>query len=437
MAGTRLVAPRPIVTPLQLTVDKIVSGGDGLARQPEGPVVFVPRSAPGERVEVEIVEERRQWLRGRLRRVVQPSPDRRDPPCPIYDVCSGCQLQHLDYAAQLNVKSGIVADTLRRLGDLALEPPPVVPSPDPLGYRNRITLTLRRLDDGVIAGYHRFEAPDELVDVERCPLAERALNAAWSELRAVWGVNASKLPEGEELRLTLRATKEGRIGLAIEGGEGYGDVEALFAGVSDLDSIWFLGADGAIEWYAGEPRLWERWGEHELGLAGLSFVQVNRQVGPALESYVRKRCGDVTGRRVIDAYCGFGTRTLALAWSGARAVGIDADLEAVEGAQVEAVESGASARFVVAPVEEALPEELPADIVILNPPRRGLRKPAVAALNREPPDRIIYVSCDPATLARDLESLARRFRLTDCRAFDMFPQTARVETVASLERRET
>lgn len=422
---------------LKLAIDKIVAGGDGLARQPEGRVVFVPRTASGEEVEVEVVEERSQWLRGRALRILASSPVRRDPPCPIYDVCSGCQLQHIDYGAQLEVKSGIVADTLRRIGGVQVEPPPVVPSPDPLGYRNRITLTLRRLEGGLIAGYHRLDDPGELVDVESCPLAEPSLDAAWRQLRVAWGVNASNLPEGNELRLTLRATHEGRIGLAIEGGEGYGDVEALFAGVDALDSIWFVGADGAIEWYAGAPRLLEQWGGQEVRLAGLSFVQVNRAVGAELESYVRERCGQVAGERVIDGYCGFGTRALALAWSGARVVGIDADVEAIESAHVAAVESGASARFVAASVEDALPDELPAELVILNPPRRGLGKQVVAALVRARPGRVIYVSCDPATLARDLEALSRGFRITDCRGFDMFPQTARVEMVASLDRLES
>ena len=417
-----------------LTIDSIVAGGDGLARQANGMVVFVPRTAPGDRVEVEVVEERRGWARARAVRIVEPSSERCDPPCPHYAVCGGCQLQHLEYQAQLRVKSGIIADSLRRLGTIAIEPPHVVPSSREFGYRNRVRFVLRRTADGVVAGLHSLEAAAELVDVDRCPLAEEELNRAWGELRAVWGVNTCNLPRGNELRLTLRATSSGQLGLAIEGGEDCGDPETLLDRIEGLSSIWGIEADGAIDWYCGEARLRDRWGAHEVMLAGLSFVQVNREVSEKLEVHVRQCCGELKGQRVIDAYCGSGLRALELAWAGARVVGIDADSIAIEAAAEAATESGAPVRFVAAPVERALSHELPADLVVLNPPRRGLDRRVVEALLERPPSRLIYVSCDPATLARDLERLGGEFELDECRAFDMFAQTAHVETVVTLVR---
>jgi 23S rRNA (uracil1939-C5)-methyltransferase len=420
---------------ITVQIDSIIAGGDGLARQPDGPVVFVPRTAPGDRVEVEIVEQHKQWARGRALRITEPGPARRDAPCPVYEACGGCQLQHLDYEAQLKAKSDIISDALRRLGGIEIESPVVTASPRQLGYRNRITFTLRRHPDGVVAGFHGLADPDRIVAVDRCPLAEDTLNELWESLRANWAPNADNLPPGNELRLTLRASSTGELGLAVEGGEDYGDPETLLETVPGLRSLWSVDEDGAIDWYAGEAWLKERWGEQTFGVAGLSFVQVNREAAESLESYVMEQCGDVSGRRVIDGYCGFGLRSMRLAWAGARVVGIDADEDAIDAAGAAAAESGAAARFVAAPLEEALRTELPADLVLLNPPRRGVDRQVVEALLKKPPESVVYISCDPATLARDLKMLSASFKLTACRGFDLFPQTAHVETVVSLARK--
>lgn len=423
---------QPSFPPERLEIERIVAGGDGLARRPDGPIVFVPRTAPGERVAVEIVERRRQWARARLLQVLQAAPQRRQAPCPYYDACGGCQLQHLDYSAQLTAKAGIVAENLRRLGGLDVDPPNVAPSPAQLEYRNRVTFVLRRGRSTLAAGFHAFESPAEIVDIPSCPLAEAPINRAWSALRSAWGPDASRLPAGAELRLTLRATSTGGVGLAIEGGAGRGEPEALLENVEPLDAVWGIDRTGAVEWFVGRPTLEERWGNHRAHLAGLAFLQVNRGMATVLEAYVHERCGDLGGKRVVDAYCGFGLRALELAQRGARVVGIDSDTAAVGYAQRGAVASGLAARFIATQVERALSEELPADLVILNPPRRGIATPVVGALLAQPPSRVVYVSCDPATLSRDLKALDSAFELIDVRAFDMFPQTAQVEVVASL-----
>ncbi len=415
-----------------LHIDTIVAGGDGLARRPGKPIVFVPRTAPGERVEVELTETRKQWTRARVLSVLEPSADRREASCPHYDACGGCQLQHLSYEAQLSTKARIIADALRRQGGVEIDPPEVIPSPLQLGYRNRVTFVLQRSDDGIIAGFHGLQKPGRIVDVDGCPLAEEPLNEAWKALRANWGVRAANLPSGSELRLTLRASSEGTIGLAVEGAEEIGEPEALLQGIERLESIWSVEGGGRIDWYAGEAWLRERWGEHEFGLAGLSFLQVNREAAAALDAYVLEQCGELSGRQVIDGYCGFGLRSLELAWAGARVVGIDTDADAIAAGEALAAESAATVRFVTAPLEASMPGELPADVVLLNPPRRGINRKVVNALLEKPPDRIVYVSCDPATLSRDVKLLSAAFQLAAVRGFDLFPQTAHVETVATL-----
>jgi 23S rRNA (uracil1939-C5)-methyltransferase len=434
LVGPRLERPTLALPTESLQIESIIAGGDGLGRLANGKVVFVSRTAPGDRVEVELQQDRHQWARGRATRIVEASAQRQQAPCPYYDVCGACQLQHLRYEAQVEAKVRIIADSLRRLGGLDIDPPEVSPSAKRFEYRNRVTLVLRRDGNRVSAGFHALADPAAIVDVESCPLAVPSINAAWAALRAAWGEGAEFLPKGDELRLTVRSTEGGEVGLAIEGGVGKGEPEALLDSVDALSAIWAIDEQGDPAWWVGEPTLSDRWGSHSVQVAGTTFLQVNHDVGKVLDAYVRERAGQVAGARVIDAYCGFGLRALDLAWAGARVVGIDADPHGIAMAQEEAVESGASARFVEAYVEDVLSSELPAELVILNPPRRGVHADVVEALLAHPPGRIIYVSCDPATLARDLKMLGEKYSIESLRGFDMFPQTAHVETVVTLSR---
>ena len=418
-----------------LEITSIIAGGDGIARRPDGCTVFVPRTAPGERVEVQYTEIRKQWRRARVVRVLEESVDRRDPPCPHYEQCGGCQLQHLNYDAQLNAKAGIVVDAFRRIGGLDIELPDIVRSKLELGYRNRVSFALRRQGSDVVAGFHRHDDPDVIVDIDRCPLAEARVNDVWERLRASWGRRASDLPQGRELRLTLRANTEGEVGLAIEGGREPGAPKKLLAEVDGLVSIWSLGSSGEVTRFAGKERLEDTWGLYKIPVAGSAFVQVNRGVAAEIDRYVREQCGPVADKRVVDAYCGFGLVAIDLAREGAHVVGIDFDRHAIATASSIASELNANAHFKRGNVERLLSHELPADVVILNPPRRGVAKPVVDALLKRPPGHIVYISCNPATLARDVKGLSSHFAVDVCRGFDLFPQTAHVETVTTFSRR--
>jgi 23S rRNA (uracil1939-C5)-methyltransferase len=421
-----------------LKIERIVTGGEGIARHEDGRVVFVPRTAPGENVDVEYVEERRQWLRARLVHVVEPSPHRRDAPCPHYEKCDGCQLQHLQYEAQLSVKTSIVADSLRRIGGFDVQAPEIVGSPREFAYRNRITLVLRRRRGEIAFGYHAFDDPSRLISVDRCPLAEDHLNDALSIVSDAAPRIGGGMPREGEWRLTLRVSSEGHVGLAIEGVKRPADVDrSLLAELNSrgLVAVWLVNEKGRIIAHAGLETLAEKWGAYEVPLAGTAFVQVNRDAAARLDAYVREQCAAGAGVRVIDGYCGFGLRACEIAREGADVIGIDSDRHAVRAAMVIAAEKGLSIRFVAERVEDDLSKELPADIVILNPPRGGVAPEVVGALLREPPPRVIYVSCDPATLGRDLKNLSGAFALETIRAFDLFPQTAHVETVATLARR--
>jgi 23S rRNA (uracil1939-C5)-methyltransferase len=430
--GRRREAPRrraPAIA--RVAIESIAAGGEGVGHLPDGRAVFVHRTAPGDEVEIALTVSRDRWARGTLRRLLVAGGDRREAPCPFYDRCGGCTLEHLRYEAQLAAKSRIVSDALTRIGGLPISPPEVVPSPRTKRYRNRVSFTLRRgSSGGVVAGFHALGDPDSIVDMDgRCLLPEEAIARVWDRLRAAWGPDARRLPSGEQLRLTLRATASGAVSLLVEGGFSPGSPEELVAAVEGLDSIWHRPGSHPATLLAGAPFLEERWGEESLPLAGEAFLQVNREAAALLEEHLMEMALPVAGRRVVDAYCGVGLHARRLARAGGQVVGIELDPDAVEAARRAGVPG---TEFLLGPVEELLGSALPASLVILNPPRGGIAPEVADLLLGQPPERILYVSCSPATLARDLRRLATGFRLDSVRSFDLFPQTAHVETVASL-----
>jgi 23S rRNA (uracil1939-C5)-methyltransferase len=415
----------------RLRVDSIAAGGEGVGRLEDGRVCFVHRTAPGDLAEVALVERKERWTRGRLLRILEPSAERREAPCPHYARCGGCTLEHLAYDAQLRAKSRIVVDALARIGGLAVDAPEVVPSPAEFRYRNRVSFSLRRGRAGeVTAGFHALGAPNEIVDVDGgCLLPEEPIAQVWDALRGGWGPDARRLPSGETLRLTLRASAAGAVSLLVEGGYSPGRPGDLLAAVEGLAAVWHRPGPGAAELLAGAPGLPETWGGEALELSGAAFLQVNRGAAAGLEGNVLAVAGDVAGRRVVDAYCGVGLHARRLARAGAEAVGIELDPLAVAAARRGAPDG---AVFVEGAVEAHLPDHLPADVVILNPPRAGVSAEVAEILAARPAGRVVYVSCDPATLARDLKRLGAGYRLDSVRCFDLFPQTAHVETVAVL-----
>ena len=435
--GPDAVTP-PVVsgTRLEVRIDAIGSDGAGVGRAPGGQVVFVPRTAPGDLAVVEVVRARPRWLRARLLDVRNRAKGRRDAPCPYFDRCGGCALQHLSYPDQLAAKGRMVTDALARIGGQRSLPPLTMhPAPGGTRYRNRITLGLVRLPGGrVLAGFRRLERPGEIVDVDgRCLLPEPPIAVAWDALRSAWGTGARKLPAGRTLRLTLRGSAGGRVMLVIEGGRGSGDPGHLRRHVPGLVSIWQRprGRNGAPRLLAGEAALRDRWHGEDLDIGPGVFLQANREGAAALQAEVVRLAGRVEGKRILDAYSGYGGLGRRLARAGAQVVAIDEDPGAARMARTMP-----EGRFVhlVGTVEERLQEALPTDIVILNPPRIGVRDGVMEALGEAEPARIIYASCDPATLARDIRRLGRGYHIVRLHGFDLFPQTSAVETVAVLQK---
>jgi tRNA/tmRNA/rRNA uracil-C5-methylase (TrmA/RlmC/RlmD family) len=363
-----------------LTIDDIAFGGEGVGRVNDF-VVFVPFVLVGETVAVEITVVKKNFARAKLLRVVQPSPDRVEPICRYFGRCGGCQYQHVDYPAQLRLKHKQVADLFQRLGGLAPDRiAPVVPCSRPYGYRNRIMIRSQwnKPEQKLNIGFVRWDC-GLVEDIEECRIAEPVLN---EEIRRV---RAHPPPKGG-IKVVLRVPPEG----------------------------WEVPAD--------------------------SFFQNNFPLLPGLVETVRRFLKDSGVRHLADLYCGVGFFGIELANAVETFVGVEYDQRAIQAARRNAAARRiANGEFMAAAVEAALPEllkKISADqtAVLLDPPRKGCRPEILQLLRASKPAQIIYVSCHPATMARDLNILCGNgvFDLARVQPLDMFPQTQHVECVGDL-----
>lgn len=400
----------------ELTIDTIAAGGDGIGRA-NGVAVFVPRTAPGDRVRVRL-DLRRRFARGLLDEVIEPSTERVDPLCYHYrvDRCGGCQLQHIRYGAQLEAKRTIIRDALTRIGRRAVGAPDIVASERQWRYRRKLTLTMRRKPGGDwVIGLRPYDEPDAIFQLADCPITAEQVLTVWRQVMEA----RAHFPPADELRASVRLLDDG-ASVVMEGGNAWPTRAAFFAAVPSATALWWKPAHRARALVAERGR----------ASATASFAQVNVEMGGVLHAYVLDRVRDHRPSVVVDAYAGSGATAVPLARSGVRVTAIEADRDA---ATACAAELPAGSRAVALRVEDALGELLPADVVLVNPPRTGLHERVSELLQQHPeaPRALIYVSCDPATLGRDLARMPR-YHIASLRAFDMFPQTAHVETVCEL-----
>ena len=411
-------------------VRAIASSGSGVADLPDGRVVFIPRTAPGDHARVRLRKVKRRWAQASLVELLEHAPNRIDAPCSLFTTCGGCTLQHLPYEAQLEWKGRFISDAMKRIGGVEVDALNVHPSPEAFSYRNRVSYSLRRLRGGrVLAGFQALGRPGHVIDVKNeCLLAEGPIRAAWKALREGWGGGARHLPSAGRLRLTLRSTENG-VALIVDGGASSWNSTDLAESVPSLAAIWHraAGANKATLVHGADAVAQEktdgaRW-------VGDSFLQVNTALGATLRDFVLTQAEGAA--KVVDAYCGVGIYARELARLGAEVTGIEVDPTACTAAKSDAP-NGLS--VVQGRVEDRLAATLPTELLILNPPRVGLHDSVPNIIRASGPSRLIYVSCDPATLARDVARLIDAYRLLEIEAFDLFPQTSHVETVAVLAR---
>ena len=368
---------------ITLTIQDIAFGGEGVGRLGDF-VVFVPFVITGETVEAELTEVKKNFARAKLLRVLTPSPERTAPECQYFTQCGGCQYQHMDYAAQLRMKHKQISDLFVRIGKISAEKIlPVAPCPQPYGYRNRIMIRsqwngpAKKLEIGFVGVDNKF-----VVDIQECKIAEPPLNG---QIKAV---RAEPPPRGG-LKFVLRVQPEG----------------------------WLVPKD--------------------------SFFQNNFFLLPRLVATVKEMLQAGQAQHLIDLYCGVGFFGIEAAGVVKNFVGVEYDQMAIRAARENAAARKiVNGEFISAKSEEALPELLkkfPAGetSVILDPPRKGCWPSLLELLRTTRPAQVIYVSCQPATMARDLNILCADgvFELVRVQPLDMFPQTQHVECVADLRRR--
>jgi 23S rRNA (uracil1939-C5)-methyltransferase len=399
---------------------RLAAGGDGVGKLADGRAVFVPRSAPGDLVALRNIRRSSRFARARIERVIEPGPDRVEPRCPHYTVddCGGCQLQHLTPAAQLSARSAIVGDALRRLARLDISDPEIEPAPQQFGYRTKLTLAAgvdrRRL------GLHPIDQARAVFDLARCHITADPLMDLWEALRPL----RTLLPVGlEQVVLRLDRAGERHLLAKVAGSRVWtraGELAEHLSGQGIPAVLWWQPEGGVARVVAGRS---------SGRLPGSVFEQVHPAMGDRIRAHAVEQLGSVAGRRAWDLYAGIGETTAALARAGAQVESVERDPKAVAHADA----AGPAARRHAGEAEALVGQLGPAELVITNPPRGGMDSAVTAALADRGFERIVYVSCDPATLARDIVRLGPRFRLTHIRAFDLFPQTAHVETVAVLE----
>ncbi len=400
---------------LQLTA--MAHGGAALGRH-EGRVIFVPYTLPGETVRVEITEDKGRYGFARPIEVLEPSPDRVSPPCPYFGPtgCGGCQWQHVDYQAQLRFKAETVADQLARIGKIT--DPLVRPTiPDDSGWAYRNHAQLHPVPDGGLG--FRAASSDDVISIDECPI----LHPLLSDLYAALDLDFEGLR-----RLSLRASAA------------TGDLMLIFEMEQDLPpaleidlpvSCVLLLSDGQHANLIGSNHITENVAGRSYRISAPSFFQVNTPQAAQLVRQVLEYLDLQGGETVLDAYCGVGLFTTHLAQRAGLVVGIEQSPAAV----ADLLENSAdfdNVEIIEGPVEAVLPDlDTRFDAAVVDPPRAGLDRFALDALVERRPARLVYVSCDPATLARDAKRLARAgYRLVEVQPVDMFPQTYHVESVA-------
>lgn len=449
---------------LELMVTGLNHRAEGVTRLPEGQVCFVPGALPGELVRVRMSHAtRRHWL-AELVAVVRPSEERCKPACILAERCGGCSLQHWSAQAQGRWKQQLVADALQRIGHLQISVEPILVAAESLAYRNRAVIPVERSGEGPFrAGYYR-RGSHRIVNMNRCPVLDPRLDALIAPLKqdldhSGWSATPDALGEGGLRHLALRV------------GRGTGEVLITLISshdhLPDLDALasrWMDRWPGLVgvclnlqprptntlmgdvtRTVTGRGWIHEQFAGLRMRIAADTFFQVNtvqaERVVPLLNQALQRLRGDRGAGRLIDAYCGIGTYSLPLAREGWRVRGLERNNAAVRLARLNAADNNLSerCRFDAVDVHASLAAHLPgSDVLFVDPPRKGLDPATLAVVLAAPPPVLLYLSCDPATLARDLGQLTQAgYTLDQVQPIDFFPQTSHVETLAVLHRNQT
>lgn len=454
---------------LELTIEQSAFGGKGLTRL-HGLAVFVDQTVPGDRVLARIVKKKKNFAEARMLQLLEPSAHRVTPPCKYSGYCGGCKWQFLSYDVQLLYKQQHVRESLEHIGLLTgVVVHPTLPTEPIFGYRNKMEfscatrrwllpeeLTQKDIDAGIGIGLHVPGTFDKVIDIEYCLLQHPLGNDLLSEIRR--HIKASNLPiyhlrdhQGFWRYLVLRrsvAYDQWMVNLVTSADQRihlqplaqtlmqkYPNV------VSVINNITSRKAGVAVGEYeiqlAGQPYLLDRIGHHEFEISANSFFQTNTHQAESLYNVVNDYAGLTGDETVLDLYCGAGTIAIHLSGMSKAVIGIEAVESAVADAKRNSKRNAVqNCRFICGDIRTSLTQiQTPPDIIVTDPPRSGMHQDVITQILSLKPKRIVYVSCNPATMARDILPLKEDYSVAQVQPVDMFPHTFHIESVAQLIRR--
>ena len=454
-----------------LVIESVAAEGKAIAHTPEGQVVFVGFAVPGDVVNVRVVRKKKAWLEGTIIKIVQPSEQRLEPFCEHFAVCGGCRWQPLPYEIQLAAKQRQVYDQLTRIGHLQVpEFLPILGSDKTRYYRNKLEfsasskrwMTREEIDAGVPAGpglgFHVGKFFDKVLDIERCHLQPEPTNAIRLFIKKFCldnGVSFYDIREnrGQLRNMFVRTTDAGAVMLIVCFGEDFPQriplLDAVAAEFPQIRSLYYVIngkkndtiGDLPCILHSGEPAIYEEMEGLRFKIGPKSFYQTN--TGQALKLYrATREFASLTGSETVyDLYTGTGTIAQFVAGRAKRVIGIEYVLEAIEDAKINAAGNGiANCEFYAGDMKDVLTADFIArhgrpDVIIADPPRAGMHPDVVKTILAAAPQRIVYVSCNPATQARDMEMMSEDYDITAVQPVDMFPHTFHVENVCRLDRK--
>ena len=448
-----MLQPNPLES-LHLEITGLTDQGDGIGRLPEGWAVFVPDTAPGELVHVELLERHKRFARARLLSVERPSPQRITPACESAIDCGGCSWQHLGYEAQLEAKKRQVENALTRIGKFhGVRVSPVL-STEPWAYRNKVGFPVGESDHGLQLGYYRKGSHD-LVPLQSCPAQDPRLNTAMALVQEAlqplnWSAWDPETGQGTLRHVILRVGRRtGELLLTLV------TRHEVFGAIREQAPQWLETIPGLkgvclninahtdqrilgnrTEVLAGQGWIEEEFGELLFRMGPETFFQIHTEQAEAMLGVLTEHLKFRPHDFLLDLYCGIGTFTLPLAKQVRTVLGLELAAASVEQARGNAARNNVTnVEFRTGPVEKTLRrvQERP-DVVFLDPPRQGCASGVMTQLQRLRPKKIAYLSCNPATQARDLQLLGERYRIKLVQPADFFPHTPHVECLILLER---
>ncbi len=466
---------------LDVLITDLSDSGDGVGRWDQR-VIFVPDTVTGDRVRVRLMHVKPQYAHGKLQELLAPSPYRIRPKCIVADKCGGCQWQHVAYSYQQEIKRNLVIQAVERIGGIPQPPVDAVLHQAELHYRNKSTYPLRRakgndqkprdnrpltrkaqaeaeaieatIPNSVMAGYYQ-KGSHQLINLNQCPIQDERLNPLLAEVKQDiqkrgWSLYDETLHRGKlrhlslrigrhtgEMLLTLVTKEPGLVDIEVQAQEWlqrYPGLVGVLVNVNGDRTNAIFGSETRC--IAGRSHLHELFAGLTFQIRPDTFFQVNTEVAETLMQVILAELQLQGTEIVLDAYSGIGTLTLPLAQHAKQAIGLEVQPEAIAQATLNAALNQLdNVTFQVGTVEALLPElTVQPDVVVLDPPRKGCDRSVLDTLLQLHPDRIVYMSCNPATLARDLKLLCSHYTLTRIQPADFFPQTPHVECVAFLTR---